>query len=400
MYNVNTLKITDVGSFTKPYTINYNFTDGGYIDIMGAEPGEFLVEFIDQKNQNLVLSEVISNNMWLKTPVKYFVNFHVTVTALSTNQIIFEHDYNPTDKRVYIPIDSVALGDAIAWMPFIEEFKNIHQCDVITSSRYNDLFEDNYPDLTFVHSSDKVEDIYAMYKLGLFYDNDGHGYPGDIQIMMNPSDFRDYQLSKIATEILGLEYRPLKSRVVYQAKENMYGKYVCIAPHGSSVTKGWHYPNGWQLIIDYLTTKGYNVLLISREKLGVKEYDDRLGGKLTGVIDKTGHYSLADRASDIKNAELYIGIGSGLSWLAWAIEAKTILISGFSKPYTEFSECERVFTPEPSTTCNGCFNHQRLDIGSRDWCPVHNHTERRFECSKTIEAKTVIEKIDKLLGLN
>ena len=35
-------------------------------------------------------------------------------------------------------------------------------------------------------------------------------------------------------------------------------------------------------------------------------------------------------------AKFFIGIGSGLSWLAWACNTKTVLVSGFSKEWCEF----------------------------------------------------------------
>ena len=42
-----------------------------------------------------------------------------------------------------------------------------------------------------------------------------------------------------------------------------------------------------------------------------------MGNKIpTGVIDKSGDLPLEDRIGDLKNAELFIGTSSGLSWLA------------------------------------------------------------------------------------
>ena len=43
-----------------------------------------------------------------------------------------------------------------------------------------------------------------------------------------------------------------------------------------------------------------------------------------------------DRITDIFNCDFFIGLGSGLSWLAWALDRKVILISSFSAPYSEF----------------------------------------------------------------
>ena len=135
--------------------------------------------------------------------------------------------------------------------------------------------------------------------------------------------------------------------------------------------------------------------MITKEPLGDNWHDSKLGGTLTGVIDKTGDHPLEDRVTDMMGAEFFIGIGSGLSWLNWALNKKTILISGFSAPFSEFTDCERVFTPS-SSACNSCYNKVRLDAGDWEWCPEHKGTERQFECTKTISPSMVIEAIERV----
>ena len=139
--------------------------------------------------------------------------------------------------------------------------------------------------------------------------------------------------------------------------------------------------------------------MITSEKLGDNWHDSKLGGTLKGVIDKTGgHIDLKDRMIDIKNAEMFIGMGSGLSWISWAIGTPTVLISGFSYPISEFEDCVRIFTPEPEKTCNGCFNRHWLNPGDWEWCPEHKDTPRHFECTKTITTEMVINGIETVLG--
>jgi autotransporter strand-loop-strand O-heptosyltransferase len=38
----------------------------------------------------------------------------------------------------------------------------------------------------------------------------------------------------------------------------------------------------------------------------------------------------------LRHASFFIGLGSGLSWLAWASGIPVVLISGFSLPNSEF----------------------------------------------------------------
>jgi autotransporter strand-loop-strand O-heptosyltransferase len=101
--------------------------------------------------------------------------------------------------------------------------------------------------------------------------------------------------------------------------------------------------------------------------------------------------------NDIVHASAFIGVGSGLSWLSWALGQKTVLISGFSEPYSEFTDCERIYTP--SGNCSGCFNREWLNPGDWEWCPEHKDTPRHFECTKSITPEMVIKSLQKVLNI-
>ncbi len=135
--------------------------------------------------------------------------------------------------------------------------------------------------------------------------------------------------------------------------------------------------------------------MITQEPLNDEWHDSKLGGTLKNVIDKTGDYSLSERANDLMNAKAFIGLGSGLSWLSWAVGCPTILISGFSEYYSEFKDCERI--SPPSNKCKGCFNKYQLDAGDWEWCPEHKDTNRHFECTKSITPEIVIKAINNQL---
>jgi autotransporter strand-loop-strand O-heptosyltransferase len=99
---------------------------------------------------------------------------------------------------------------------------------------------------------------------------------------------------------------------------------------------------------------------------------------------------------ELQKSEAFIGIGSGLSWLAWAVGTPTILISGFSEEYTEPQEgIIRIGAPEGK--CRGCFNSHRFDPGDWHWCPMHKGTERQYECTKSISGEKIIQNLKKLL---
>ena len=61
--------------------------------------------------------------------------------------------YNPIkNKVVYVSLNTRALGDTLAWFPYVEEFRIKHGCFVrclFKNSEYISLFKDNYPSIEF-----------------------------------------------------------------------------------------------------------------------------------------------------------------------------------------------------------------------------------------------------------
>jgi autotransporter strand-loop-strand O-heptosyltransferase len=385
-------QILNIESKKPQNTFNVNFVNGAFLEVIGPLEEEYVVKFINSKTKRVIHESTIGNNMWTRANIKYCINWKVEV--YNKGNIVFEHKWNPQGKRVYIHLDSGALGDTLAWFPYVEEFRKTFMCNVICSTFHNDWFEENYPEIKFIKPGSQVDDLYAMYTIGWFYD--------DKKVVYDkiPIDFKKYPLQQTASEILGLKYVEVKPIVTtLDKKTDIEGDYVIIAPHASAHAKYWNHSGGWQTVIDYLNNNGYKVVILTAEPLGDEWHDSKLGGTLYGVIDKTGYnIVLEDRMVDIRDAKLFIGVGSGLSWLSWALNTPTIMISGFSYPYTEFQDCERIY-PEDPKTCRGCFNRKWLDPGDWEWCPDHKDTPRQFECTKTIKPDQVIVSIKKLLNI-
>jgi len=367
-----------------------NFINGTRVEIKGKSKKKYKIEIINQSNNEVIYESEITNNMWSKANKTYFIDSLIKITDLNTNEVI-EHKYNAKGKKVYIHFASKALGDTIAWFPYAEEFRKKHQCELVVSTFHNKMFEENYPEIKFIEPGTTVNNLYAMYEVGWHYNEDG-----GINYDRNPTDFRKIPLQGAAYGILGLEPKEVKPKLTFKnTGSTVEGDYVIIAPHGSAHAKYWNYKGGWQTVIDYLNDKGYKVVMITKEPLGDKWHDSKLGGTLTGVIDKTGDYPLSERANDMMNAKAFIGIGSGLSWLAWASKTPVVMISGFSEAYSEFEDCERISPPK--NKCSGCFNRSRLDAGDWEWCPDYKDTNRMFECTKSITPDIVIDAIDSQL---
>jgi autotransporter strand-loop-strand O-heptosyltransferase len=226
-----------------------------------------------------------------------------------------------------------------------------------------------------------VNNIYAMYKIGWFYKD------GEYDIAKNPNDFRKEPLQKTASDILGLEYK--ETRPLLNIPNVEKKKKVGIGLHSTCQAKYWNNPNGWQDVVDYLISLGYEVILYS------KENDGYMGNFHPQGITKFESGSIERLIEDMASCEFFVGLGSGLSWLAWALKLPVVLISGFSEEYSETTlDTYRVIN---KNVCNGCFNRHRLDAGDWNWCPDYKGTERQFECTKQITSKMVIDEINKII---
>jgi autotransporter strand-loop-strand O-heptosyltransferase len=95
----------------------------------------------------------------------------------------------------------------------------------------------------------------------------------------------------------------------------------------------------------------------------------------------------------ILSSRLFIGLSSGLSWLAWAYDVPVVMISNFTKSWNEF-DCYRVDNP---AGCNGCFN---IFQNIKSHCPIFEGTLRENECHKKITPEMVIQKINLALSEN
>lgn len=383
----NTIENLNLSFRLPTNNFNVNFVEGAFLEVLGMQDAEYKVIMKDLDTGEVIHSDNIRNNMWTRTNIQYFIRWGITVYDVSTDEVVFEHQYNPVGKRIYIHLDSNAIGDTLAWFPYVEEFRKKWDCHVIVSSFKNEWFEKSYPELEFTTPGTSVPDLYAMYGLGWFYNEDNTFTSTRI-----PCDFKSIPLQATSTKILGLDHIETKPLISFpDTGRPIEEKYVVIAPHASAHAKYWNYPGGWQKVINTLNEGGYKVMMITQEPLNDEWHDSKLGGTLQNVIDKTGDGPIEERMNEIKHAEAFIGVGSGLSWLSWAINTPVVMISGFSESYTEFEDCERVETPKGN--CTGCFNREWLNPGDWEWCPDHKDTPRHFECTKSITPEQVLNSI-------
>jgi autotransporter strand-loop-strand O-heptosyltransferase len=364
-------------------TVHFHFVKGPFVEIKGSKSADYKVQFIDNKTGAIKFTSNIKNNCWCRCSIEYFVEWKIVI--YENDKLWYESIYDSTDKRIYIAFDSKALGDSLSWFPYVDEFRKKHNCKVITSTFMNDMFIGQYPDIEFVSPGSSVTNLYAMYSIGLFYNEDG-----SINGLKNPNNFREQTMQKMCSDILGLEYKEVKPKIK-QRKVTIDNdlKQVCIGAFGTAQSKFWNNPSGWQEVVNWLNDRGYIVKLLS------KENDDYMGNKYPTGIVKHPNGPIELVMDEMKKSKAFIGIGSGLSWLSWALDIPTVLISGFSYDWAEMKDCVRIAAPKGK--CEGCFNRLRLDAGDWNWCPDHKGTERQFECTKSITSEMVIKELEKFL---
>lgn len=369
--------------------VNVHFVDGPYVEIKGRGTEKFKVEFIDTKDGQVVYESTIGPGEWARCNRKWYTDWHIKLTK--DGELVWEHLFDVRGQRVFISVESSSLGDNLAWFPHAEVFRKEKGAHVIVSTFMNEIFESRYPELEFSPKGKGVPNLYACFRIGWFYKGDSEDFDGS----MHPSHFRTIPMQKAATDILGLPFtheRPMLKEV--EGEHPLEGKkYVTVAIHGTAQAKYWNNPSGWQDVVDFLRDHGYRVVLISSEENG---YMGNQHPK--DIFHKPGKPPLYDRINEIQHSDLFIGIGSGLSWLAWTTGVPMIMISGFSEPYSEFEDPSMIRIIN-NDVCTGCFNRHRLDAGDWNWCPNHKGTPRQFECTKMIGSYQVIKAIKQLLKL-
>lgn len=366
----------------KPNVI-INAVNGMFIEIRGEVPKKYRVRFINKDTGKIEYETEIGNNCWARTSIQYYVDWKVEVVDLATGNV-FDYELPLRDTNVYIALDSRSLGDTLAWMPYVEEFRRKHNCTVICSTFWNQLFDSEYPDIQFVPPGETVYNLSAMYVIGLFFVKDS-----EVDFNKNRTSPLSTSLQQISADILGIPYKEIRPKIKMSPVALQRKKQISIAVHSTTQAKYWNNPTGWQTVVNWLNNRGYSVRLLSHEP------DGYMGNKNPKGVIQHPPGPIEMVVDELKASELFLGIGSGLSWLSWALEVPTVIISGFSEAITEVQNCIRIASPPK--TCAGCYNRYRLDAGDWNWCPDQKGTPRQFECSKSITAEMVIRELEKIL---
>ncbi len=377
-----------------PNGILFDFNNGCRVALPQADH-TWRVRLRDLDTGNILFETAFSAGA-INSTKRYYIRCGIEVWSRRAvengepkDELVFTHDYSAKDKDILIQFPVGTLGDTMGWFPYAVKFKEQHGCKLTCAmgEKLIPLFRDVYPDITFLsHEEVKTDRFYATYSIGLFFD--------DKDFVFQPCDFRYVGLHRTAGYILGVDPTEKPPLLALENDTRPIAEpYVCIATQSTTQSKYWNNPEGWRSIIKLLKDVGYRVICI-----------DQKAAHGTGLIwnhipngaeDETGDRTLQERARWLKHADFFIGLSSGLSWLAWAARTPVVMISGFTHPLNEFETPYRIINYH---TCNSCWNDPHLRFDHKDflWCPRHKDTPRQFECTRLItveQVKAVIGKI-------
>lgn len=289
-------------------------------------------------------------------------------------------------KTVYIHLLSNSMGDTIASTPYVSEYQKKHNVNVIFN--INDpfifLLNEAYENIQFVGRNDVVE-----------YDE-----KINIDYVFNKSIQAGY------AEQLGFENPPYIRPVVSipELLRPIKNKYIALGVHSTCQIKYWNHPNGvksqgdstnWNELSAILRKRGYTPVTVEKDELyGTPPFFNGVPSKSNKQIGKT----LLDAVNIINHSEFYIGLSSGMSWVAHALGKKVVMISNFTEDWNEFDlSLDDYIRIADKSVCHGCWNkinvEHTFDKNDWYWCPLHKNTERQFECHKSITPEMVLEKI-------
>jgi autotransporter strand-loop-strand O-heptosyltransferase len=289
-------------------------------------------------------------------------------------------------KTVLIHLLSNSIGDTIASTPYVSEYQKRHNVNVIfnINEPFIFLLNEVYENIQFISRNNIVE-----------YDE-----KISIDYVFNKSIQSGY------AEQLGFENPPYIRPVVSipELLRPIKNKYIALGVHSTCQVKYWNHPNGlksqgdatnWNELSSILRKRGYTPVTVEKDEMyGVPPFYNGIPSKSNKQVGKT----ILEAANIINHSEFYIGLSSGMSWIAHALGKKVVMISNFTEDWNEFDlSLDDYIRITDKSVCHGCWNKINIDFefNKNDWywCPLHKDTERQFECHKSISVNDVVEKI-------
>ncbi|MBQ7453982.1 MAG: autotransporter strand-loop-strand O-heptosyltransferase [Selenomonadaceae bacterium] len=374
------LKVPD-DYFNEPLAMDTD-VDGLRIDFnfglrLDVPHGNFHV-VIGEVDTGQIFFDADISDMRLISVEQFFIRWKVEVFLDGWK--VFSHTLDLQGQIVFFVFMYSAIGDTLALLPYVREFKRRHDCKpiIFLPDYMRELAANIYPEIPQVSAVNFKP--YASY------------YPiMGLNSLILSADVRNIPMERVCSRLLSLDTLPPKPTFTPIAPPITDEPYVCISVQASTTTKAWHWSGGWDIVVDYLKSLGYRVFCIDKN---AQESDDGYTINMpAGAEDFTGNFSLLERANMLYHAKFFIGLGSGLAWVAHAVGCPVVMICGFSQDWFEFHTPYRVAN---RLVCNGCFNDVRRSFRVTV-CPLHHGTPRELECQKKISPRQVLNAIERLI---
>jgi autotransporter strand-loop-strand O-heptosyltransferase len=278
--------------------------------------------------------------------------------------------------KVLIRMLTKALGDTLGAVPYFEQKRISTGDDIYVSCQFHDLLQPVYPHLHFLPFGLRNSPIFSQcFDLDFEFDK---------------------PLQQGFCNQLGLEFSEIRPKIHVESSSRPFAdRYVCFGMQSTSQNKYWNNPGGWEEICKRLRKENILPVCIDRDSsFGIEGNFNQIP---PSAENKTG-MSLPEVIKFLNHAEFFIGLSSGLSWLAHAVGKHVVMISGTTHSWCEFTQ--DVTRIQNQSVCHGCFNEPEktpFDAGDWMWCPYHKSTDRQFECSKSIAPDLAWNKIRPLL---
>ena len=340
-------------------------------------PGKHLARFWDTSSDRLVYETQVEAGRWYQPSQHWFTPWRVEI--LQEDKKVWEWNLPTQGGKVAVQFDTSSLGDSLAWMGQVERFKEHWGFSKVWVKTHKDwLWDREYYAERDIEIVDKLPVDVTTVHLGVYYSKE---VPWDRA--EHRMDWRKIHLAQVASDRLGTPFSERRPRLGAQFQKAplkpVTKPIVTFASHSTAGAKYWQRDSCWKELIEAMPEWRW----IHTSKEGKREGAEQSGESLEEV------------AGWIRSSDFFVGISSGLSWFAWALEVPTFVISGFTPEVVERSE--GIWTIQNPRVCNGCWGWDAFDKADWNWCPAHKGTHRQFECTREISPGMVAEKIRKSL---
>ena len=291
-------------------------------------------------------------------------------------------------KTILLNLDSNSIGDTICFMPCANYFLERYDEKVLVkiNPSFHRFFLESYPNIEF-------------YK-------DGSNYDKEIIIKY---DFTKPMQTGFAEQMGFFKWEYIRPKIDKPTGKSPFNKkFITSGIHSTAQLKYWNNPLDrkfqsvspyWGKLFKLIKTHNYQPVVVEKDELfGVSP---NWNGMPSNCLKKLG-LSLDETMLWIYYSEFFIGLSSGLSWIAHALGKPVVMISNFSEDWHEIDlSIDDYIRVTNKSVCHGCWNTigKTRDFDFKDWywCPLHKNTKRQFECHYSITPEYVYEKIKKWL---